>query len=715
VALTLPTARGPRALAGVQGDRARGPTSAIGQRLGLDLALLAVAGVGLWQLRHYGAPLTRTVQGTLGLDPLLVATPAIGLLAGGVVALRIVPLAAQLIERATRRARGLVPALGARQLARRPLRYTRSALLLMLAVALGVFSVSYTWTWSLSQRDQAAFQVGADVRVVPGTSAESMPRWALDSAYGALPGVRDHMPVDHDTLRVGSGDASAQIVAVDAAAAPAIATLRRDLSETALADLLPSLADARPVVEAVPLPGEPDRLRLRVGVEVRQLERLELDPDTGTPVAVPVEPEDVGDWKGLGLGVVLRDARGLLHRFAGESTAIANGPQTIEVAIGTPGAPDGAGFAWPLELLAIQVPVSLPEGFRAPDATLAVADLAVHQDDRAWQPVTLGLTHGWRTTAAFFGRPHQVVAVANEGDALEAATGVAGLQLFPGVDEFGRASVITFAPEALEGLNDLVVPVVASDAFLAASAGAVAESQTLTIDGVRRTQLPTAVIRAIPTTEAGSPTLLMDLPTLSLLRFEGNDAVDGADEWWLSVDPAARPGVVDALERAPFGSRTVVSAEGRNRQLATDPVALGIIGALAIGFAAAALFAIVGFMVSASVSARERVAEFALLRALGLSPGQLSVWLSLENAVLAFVSLVTGSLLGLVIAWVVLPFISVTQGAQAPFPPIDIDIPWGTIAILEVVSLVALAGTVVALAWLLRRTAVASILRMGED
>ena len=96
----------------------------------------------------------------------------------------------------------------------------------------------------------------------------------------------------------------------------------------------------------------------------------------------------------------------------------------------------------------------------------------------------------------------------------------------------------------------------------------------------------------------------------------------------------------------------------RARSLRTDPVALGIIGALAIGFVAAAMFAVVGFIVSAAVSARERVTEFALLRALGLSSVQLSSWLSLENAVLAGVSLVTGSLLGLVIAWVVLPFTS---------------------------------------------------------
>ena len=52
------------------------------QRLGIDLALVVLAIVALWELRLYGAPLTRNARGVLGVDPLLVAAPAIGLLAG---------------------------------------------------------------------------------------------------------------------------------------------------------------------------------------------------------------------------------------------------------------------------------------------------------------------------------------------------------------------------------------------------------------------------------------------------------------------------------------------------------------------------------------------------------------------------------------------------------------------------------------------------------
>lgn len=716
LALTAPALRSARSLSSVHGKLARGETVGIGQRLGLDIALLAVAGVGLWQLRHYGAPLTRSVQGTLGLDPLLVATPAIGLLAGGVVALRIVPLLAQLIEVATTGGRGLVPSLGARQLARRPLRYTRAALLLMLAMAMGVFAVSYTWTWTASQRDQAGFQVGADVRVEPGTRHDSMPRWALDRAYAALPGVTERLPVDREAVRVARASQSGLILALDTSVAPSVATLREDLSDAPLAQLMEPLATARPELLAVPLPGQPRELRLDVEIEIRAVERQELDDTTGTLVFVEADPADLEGFRGLDLSVVVRDGRGMLYRFSGEPATIDGGDHQLVVPLdGAAGENGTAAFAEPVDLFAVELAVRLPESYQTTDATLTVRTLASAERDGGWQPVPLELASGWRRTAAYFGRPHQLVNATLRGPELVAEAGERGLPALPGVDRYGRGVVVTFAPAALDRLADLPIATVASEAFLEAAAVAVGDDTSLTIDGVRRTVRVTGAVRAFPGAGPDEPAVLMDLATLSLLRFEGNDAVEPADEWWLTVEDTARDAVVEALGLPPIGSRSVTSAVERNRTLSTDPVALGIIGALAIGFVAAALFAVVGFMVSAAVSARERIAEFALLRALGLSPRQLSVWLSLENAALAIVSLVTGSALGLVIAWVVLPFITVTQGAATPFPPVEVDVPWGTIAILEAVALIALAATVAALTWLLRRIGLASVLRMSED
>lgn len=713
-AMTLPALRSARSLAATHGRLARGQVAGIGQRLGLDIALLAVAGVGLWQLRHYGAPLTRSVQGTLGLDPLLVATPAIGLLAGGVVALRIVPLLAQLIELATAGRRGLVPALGARQLARRPLRYTRAALLLMLAMAMGVFAVCYTWTWSASQRDQAGFQVGADVRVDPGTRRDSMPRWGLDRAYAALPGVTQRLPIARETVRVPRNAGGGLIVALDPAVAGSVATLRGDLSTEPLSGLMAPLTAAHPEVDAVRLPSDPTQVRLDVEVDIREVERQETDPATGTVEFVPATLAEIEAWRGLGASVVVRDARGMLYRFSVAPEAVVNGSHQLVVPLSDASSAP-VPFAEPLDLLAVELPVSLPAGYQATDATVTVTRLLSTGPDGAFSPVPLDLALGWRATSAFFGRPHQPVDATLRGGELAVQAGEGGLRVLPGVDRFGRAAVVTFAPAVLDHVADQAVPVVASEPFLEATAATVGDETPLTIDGVRRTVRITGQVRAFPGADPDQPAVLMDLTTLSLLRFEGSDSVQPADEWWLTVDDANRDAVVAALRQAPFGSSSVTSTVERNRALATDPVALGIIGALAIGFVAAALFAVVGFMVSAAVSARERITEFALLRALGLSSGQLSVWLSLENTALATVSLATGSALGLVIAWVVLPFITVTQGAATPFPPVTVDVPWNAIAVLELIAVVALAGAVAVLTWLLRRIGLASVLRMSED
>ncbi len=118
-ALALPALRSGAVTSTVAGRGRPQPKSFV-QRAGLDLILVAVALIAYWQLRRYGGPVVESVQGRLGIDPLLIAAPALGLLAGAVLALRVVPAAASLVERVASSARGMVAALGTRELARRP-------------------------------------------------------------------------------------------------------------------------------------------------------------------------------------------------------------------------------------------------------------------------------------------------------------------------------------------------------------------------------------------------------------------------------------------------------------------------------------------------------------------------------------------------------------------------------------------------------------------
>jgi len=365
--------------------------------------------------------------------------------------------------------------------------------------------------------------------------------------------------------------------------------------------------------------------------------------------------------------------------------------------------------------MGIELLIRIPDRYQVSNATLTVSDLASGDGAASWTPVPLGSSGGWRSTVAYYGRAPNGVEANLAGDTLVAEVGQPGIPALVGEDRFGGGTELRFAPAAIEAVADTPIPIIASDALLEATASTVGDAIGLTIGGVRRDVRIVSSVRAFPATNPRDPVAVMDLATLALVRFEEGGAVEPPDEWWLSVAEGSSDAVAGALAGAPFLSREILTEVGRNRTLATDPVALGIIGALGIGFVAAALFAVVGFVVSASVSARERITEFALLRALGLSSVQLSVWLSLENAVLATISLLVGTGLGLVIAWIVLPFITVTQGAATPYPPVEVDVPWTVIALLVAAGVLALGSTIVALAWALPRIGLASVLRMRED
>ena len=159
--------------------------------------------------------------------------------------------------------------------------------------------------------------------------------------------------------------------------------------------------------------------------------------------------------------------------------------------------------------------------------------------------------------------------------------------------------------------------------------------------------------------DPSEPILVGDLPTAAVAGYLATGTVLAPNEWWLRAPDAV--GLAATLRAAPYDSIDAISTPDRSAALQTDPVALGILGALALGVAAAAAFAGIGFAVRPRSPHGERLTEFAVLRALGLSPRQLAGWLSLENVILVVVSLVIGTGLGLLIAWVVLPFVTLTQ------------------------------------------------------
>jgi predicted lysophospholipase L1 biosynthesis ABC-type transport system permease subunit len=284
-----------------------------------------------------------------------------------------------------------------------------------------------------------------------------------------------------------------------------------------------------------------------------------------------------------------------------------------------------------------------------------------------------------------------------------------------GIDQFGRGITVSFTPASVLGLASTALQVVVNRPFLEATAAGVGDELTIPIGGSSRRVVIAGALESFPTTNATRPAAVVDIATLNLLRFQSSRGAGFAVEWWLDVDDAALPTVFETTTSGPFAGATVLGREETRERLSADPLALAMIGALSLGAVVAALFAVIGLAVNAAVSARQRRTEFALLRALGLSPDQLSGWLWLENGSLVLVSLVAGTGLGLLIGWVVLPFVTVTQQAAVPFPPVIVEVPWLSILLLEAASAIALAITLLGLARIMRRAGLGSVLRMGED
>ncbi|WP_169808710.1 ABC transporter permease [Microtetraspora niveoalba] len=483
VLLALPAVRGARrTYVEEQGARGRGERQGLIQRAGADLALLVVAALAIWQLQRYGAPVTETTSGDLGIDPLIVTGPALALLCGGLLGLRLVPLISRLLERVTARRPGFAAAVGVRQVSRRSARYSGPALLLTMAVAIGALSLATTATWRQSQDDQARHLSGADLRV---TAAQG------DTAdgYASLPGVTSIMPVHRVRAAMGGGDVD--LVAADAAKLPEVMLMRPDLSDLPLATLAARLVPNGPAL----------------------------------PVVVT---DDLAKERTLTVGT---------------------SPVPIEV-VGT--------------------------------------------------------------------------------------------------------------------------------------------------------------VRAMPGTPAGSSAVLADL---SALRTAGKVPA-AATEWWLAVSGDDTSAAAAALAKR---DTDVIEIGALTRQLRDDPLAGGLRGALLLGFVAALAFAVLGFLVNAAVSARERRSEFALLGALGVGFRQMLGLLAVEQSFVIALSLVAGVLLAVIVAMAVVPSIVLTGQATAVTPSVMLDIPWPGIAALGLAVAAVLVVVVYGLARSLHRRGPGGVLRSGED
>ncbi|MEU7743760.1 FtsX-like permease family protein [Nonomuraea sp. NPDC049158] len=591
-----------------QSARGRGGGRGLIERAGADLALLVVAGLAIWQLRRYGAPVTATAAGDLGIDPLIVSGPALALLTGGMLGLRLVPRVSKLAERITTRRPTLAPALGVWQVSRRPLKYAGPALLLTMAIAIGIVSMATAATWRGSQQDQARHQAGADLRISGPPDGPELGTFGRGTAFAALPGVTTASPAFRGPVQL-SGE-GAVLLGLDAGKLDRLFHLRPDLSARSIAEMARALGSGRPRGAPMELPGRPTTLTLRARADAAVALRIMVS-------------DALGVWRELSLG--------LLHP----------GDNQIDLDLSEIAGRTGK-IAYPLSVRGLVA--SPPE---SGSAQVTVTGLSANR------PISLKAS-GSQPVAVAFGElsgPLPVVLTTDLAASLKLSAG-----------QVGRVN-----------LDRRIVEVKVA-----------------------------GLVDRMPTTAADQPAVLADWATLQAYGLAAGEIPRPATEWWLAAEGGDTGPALAALKKRPEWDATAVDQRELTERLRDDPLASGLQGALILGFAAALAFAALGFVVNATVAARERMAEFTILRALGVSHRQVFGLLAVEQAFVIGLSLVAGTALAVVVGVLVVPHIVLTGQAAAVTPDVLLDIPWAATAAMLALVAAVLLGIVAALARNLR-------------
>jgi ABC-type lipoprotein release transport system permease subunit len=653
-------------------------------RAGADLALIVLAVVAGWQLRHYSA-VSAGANGNFGIDPVVVVAPALALAGGTVLALRLLPAGGKAGDRLAARGRRLTAALASWQISRQPIRQGGAALLIVLAVATGTLALSQRQSWTRSDHDQAAFSAGADVRV-----DTSQPLSAAQAA-GVVqrPGVRHAMPVATFPQTVSNS----QLLALNSGQAADVALLRADQSPVNAATLFGKIARTGPP-SGVALPGHAAQVQLTARLGPASLGLA--------PVTVNVSVLDA-DNNVYQLDAGLLPADGQDH--------------TLTVTLANQAADPGSAV-YPLRLTSVSLDYTLPARKPHGPATFTLDSFSAGPGTTQVPGTALGAWPAAASSTELAGARQTTGTAGPSGPPAVTAKGASGRALSVTLDPgYGLAASGTSAPPSpvggeltLTGTPPVaVLPGIATQQFLAAANASVGSVVQADVNGAVLSVRIVGQVTTFPTVTGSGGALLVDLGRLQDVLNSSALSPAQPNQWWLATTGSAVPaGLAGDL---PPGS-DVTSVTGVAAGLLTDPLSTVPQQALLIVAIAAAVLAITGFCVSIAAGVRQRRAENALLAALGVPPRSAAGQLCLEKLMLSLPSAVAGLILGVVLAELLVPAITLTSSATTPVPPVLIQFGWAQT--LSLALAVAVLPVLAAALTVARRPDAAAALRAAE-
>jgi putative ABC transport system permease protein len=240
-----------------QREHARPPRGPFWYRAYLDFLLLIPAWYGYRQLMQRGSlgALVENQPEDLYQDPLLIVVPALFVVVMAFLAMRLFPWAMRLLDWLANRTPWLTPHLALRQLGRYSQNYINPMLLVIVSLALGVYTLSMAASLDRWLVDRMNYRVGADITFNPYLESEAMaetPAVGADwipptTEFAELPGVEAATRVGNYKAELDlAGEAGSRVrgrfLGVDRVGFSQIAWFRGDLARESLGALMNRLA-----------------------------------------------------------------------------------------------------------------------------------------------------------------------------------------------------------------------------------------------------------------------------------------------------------------------------------------------------------------------------------------------------------------------------------------------------------------------------------------
>ena len=665
---------------------ARPASAPFWQRFYLDLVALVFGGVLYWELRQRGSLLTMKVFGGLGVDPLLLITPMLFMLAVAIVFLRLFPLIISLGTRLSRYVRNAPVVLGLWYMARNPVHYGRLILLLIMAASVGMFSATFLGTLERSYNERTMYSVGGDVRLEQ-LNDQYASKGSLQERYSSVPGVENVSIAYRSSGTVGTMFAQTEftLLAVDSESLSQVAWYRADFADKSLPELMNLLEQDAPIKEGIDL------------------------PDGTETIGLWVYPEK-GNLK-LKVYARVKDGRGRYIDCLIGSTE-AEGWQYLEAKLTT----FGTDAPSPLNLVCLYV---IPEGmtglFGSPQGVYfdnlqvrgSFSSEPVVVED--FEDVSEWTVSPEEVSASFAGAPSITDTFSKNFTTVHSGNSSARF----GWAVRGASTRIVFPNLDTRPLTALV-----SHSFLASAKVPIEALVQIRLPGQFMLVIIKDAVDYFPTLDpAEKGFLLVNLDRLINVRNRQLGTPIYPNEAWLALtsESEQRAEAISTLEFGRYGAHTFYDKEAMIAQLEADPLAAaGWGGMLMIAFLSVVLVSSLGFVVYSYLSAQGRQLDFAILRTLGFSLRQIIGLVCFEQLFIIIAGLGIGTLIGERLSYVMMPFLQLTEQGQRVLPPFILTINWGTIGIAYAILAVAFIITISLVILFFSRVAIHRTLRMGE-